>query len=115
MLDVHTGCRELLWGWAQAVHRLVGWGWGCQEVWKVLGTYLEMSILKIDLRHQGAGRAPRVVGGGFPDFYFGFRVIVHDVFHLPSDRRSRHLYFLCDKCKALQREKLPCPRQVRTP
>lgn len=50
MLDVHTGCRELLWGWAQAVHRLVGWGWGCQEVWKVLGTHLEMSSLKIRSR-----------------------------------------------------------------
>lgn len=66
-----------------------------------------------DLCHQGAGRAPRVIGSGFSGFSFSFRVNVHDVFHLPSDRRSCRLYLLCYKCQALQREKVPCVRQVQ--
>lgn len=39
-----------------------------------------------DFRHERAGRAPGIVGGGLTDLDLGLRVVVDHVFHLPSQR-----------------------------
>ena len=54
----------------------------------------ERPLLVVVGQERCSNFSPWVIGGGFPHFYLSFRVVVDNVFHLPSDGRGRHLYVL---------------------